>query len=189
MSDSPDDIDRNTQEQLFSIYLSEYEQLKAEQGQRIGFRDNLLYVTLGLFGAVFSYAVSDPKHAYALLVLPWVSFIMGWTYIMNDEKISTLGTYIRQQLEPQIKQLIQISNRDLFGWEYGHLNTKWRNQRKIFQLFVNLLTFCLSGLAALAVFWFKAAPLSLLMQSLIVTGCILLLILAIWLVLYAGFSE
>jgi hypothetical protein len=50
------------------ILLAEYNCLKAEQTQRIGFRDNLLYVTLGVFGAVVSFAVSDPSHYYAFLV-------------------------------------------------------------------------------------------------------------------------
>ncbi|WP_187329296.1 hypothetical protein [Halomicronema hongdechloris] len=33
--------------------------------------------------------MSDPTHYYALLVIPWVCLILGWTYVVNDEKISS----------------------------------------------------------------------------------------------------
>jgi hypothetical protein len=54
-------------QQMLEVYLQEYEKLKDEQTQRIGFRDNLLYVTLGVFGAVISFAVSSKSNYYALL--------------------------------------------------------------------------------------------------------------------------
>lgn len=34
-------------DQILEIFFKEYDNLKSEQAQRIGFRDNLLYVTLG----------------------------------------------------------------------------------------------------------------------------------------------
>ena len=46
-------------DQILEIFLKEYDKLKSEQAQRIGFRDNLLYVTLGIFGTVVSFAVSN----------------------------------------------------------------------------------------------------------------------------------
>jgi hypothetical protein len=61
----------NAQQQMLEVYLHEYEKLKDEQTQRIGFRDNLLYVTLGLFGTVISFALSNKTNYYALLVLPY----------------------------------------------------------------------------------------------------------------------
>jgi len=57
-------------DQILEIFFKEYDKLKSEQAQRIGFRDNLLYVTLGLFGTVVSFAVSNPANYYALLVVP-----------------------------------------------------------------------------------------------------------------------
>ena len=76
-------MDRN--EQTLQILLEEYRTLKAEQGNRIGFRDNLLYVTLGLFGAIASFALSSDENGPAFLVIPWVCFVLGWTYVVNDE--------------------------------------------------------------------------------------------------------
>jgi hypothetical protein len=42
---------------IFNIHLQEYAQLKQEQRQRIGLRDNLLYFTLGVYVAILGFAV------------------------------------------------------------------------------------------------------------------------------------
>ena len=140
------------------VLLAEYNCLKSEQAQRIGFRDNLLYVTLGVFGAVVSFAVSDPTHYYALLVIPWVCLILGWTYVVNDEKISSLGRYIRYTLVDKVKEHTGHEDLEtLFGWEIAHRSDKHRKRRKIQQLIVDEITFVVSGLIALAAFWYLVA--------------------------------
>ena len=90
------------QQKIFEVYFQEYSKLKEEQAQRIGFRDNLLYVTLALFGTVLAFALGDKANPYALLVLPWVSLVLGWTYLVNDQKISALGRYIRYTLVEKV---------------------------------------------------------------------------------------
>ncbi len=142
------------QDSALEVLLAEYNCLKTEQAQRIGFRDNLLYVTLGVFGAVVSFAVSDPSHYFALLVIPWVCLILGWTYVVNDEKISSLGRYIRYTLTDKVKELTNLEPQILFGWETAHRSDKHRKRRKIQQLVIDEITFVLSGIAALMVFWF-----------------------------------
>lgn len=89
---------------VLEIFFKEYDKLKLEQTQRIGFRDNLLYVTLGLFGTVVSFAVSNPSNHYAFLIIPWVCLILGWTYLVNDEKISAIGKYIRYKLVDKVRE-------------------------------------------------------------------------------------
>jgi hypothetical protein len=69
-------------QQMLEVYLQEYEKLKDEQTQRIGFRDNLLYVTLGVIGAIIAVAIpnkanDNQANYYALLVIPWVCLILG----------------------------------------------------------------------------------------------------------------
>jgi hypothetical protein len=95
--------------QLLEILLAEYNVLKTEQGQRIGFRDNIIYVTLGSFGAILSFAIADKVNYHALLLIPWVCVILGWTYLVNDDKISAIGRYIRDDLEKKIREF-QRSN-------------------------------------------------------------------------------
>jgi len=142
-------------DQILEIFFKEYDKLKSEQAQRIGFRDNLLYVTLGLFATIISFAVSNSTNYYALLVVPWVCLILGWTYVVNDEKISAIGRYIRYKLVDKVKE--HTGYRDLetlFGWEIAHRDDKHRKRRKIQQLIVDEITFVVSGLIALGAFWF-----------------------------------
>jgi hypothetical protein len=142
-------------DQILEIFFKEYDKLKSEQAQRIGFRDNLLYVTLGLFGTVVSFALSNSSNYYAFLVVPWVCLILGWTYVVNDEKISAIGRYIRYKLVDKVKEHTGYTNMEtLFGWEIAHRDDKHRKRRKIQQLIVDEITFVVSGVIALAAFWF-----------------------------------
>ena len=79
---------------LFKIYMEEYSKLKDGQRSRIGFRDNLIYVTLVSIGAILSYAIRDPKNYYVFLILPLSNFVLVWTWLLNDEKITSIRKYI-----------------------------------------------------------------------------------------------
>lgn len=141
-------------DQILEILLKEYDKLKSEQAQRIGFRDNLLYVTLGLLGTVVSFTFSNQNNYYALLVVPWICIILGWTYVVNDEKISSMGRYIRYKLVDKIKEHTGYDNLEtLFGWEIAHRDDNHRKRRKIQQLIVDEITFVVSGTISLVAFW------------------------------------
>ena len=145
-------------DQILEILLTEYDKLKSEQAQRIGFRDNLLYVTLGLFGAVISFAVSNPANYYALLVIPWVCLILGWTYVVNDEKISAIGKYIRLTLVDKVQEKTGCQDvESIFGWEIAHRSDNRRKRRKIEQLIIDEITFVISGIIALLAFYFLSS--------------------------------
>jgi len=72
-------------DQILEIFFKEYDKLKSEQAQRIGFRDNLLYVTLGLFATIISFAVSTSKvkehTGYTDL-----ETLFGWEFTHCDDK-------------------------------------------------------------------------------------------------------
>ena len=72
------------------LLLAEYQSIKDEQKARIGFRDNLLYVTLGVVAAVVA-AAAQAKQASMLLALPPVCVVVGWNYLVNDQKIYAIG--------------------------------------------------------------------------------------------------
>jgi len=144
---------RETTKSLIDINLCECQKLKDEQIARIAFRDNLIYVTLGVFGAVVSFALTDVTHYPALLVLPFVSLVLGWTYIVNDQKISSIGRYIRHDLSDLLHTL--VGTRDtapLFGWEVAHRDDQNRKARKRRQFVVDELTFVGSGAIGLVAY-------------------------------------
>jgi len=173
-------------QQILEVYLHEYEKLKEEQAQRIGFRDNMLYVTLGVFGAVLSFALSGKNNYYALLIVPWVCLILGWTYLVNDEKISAIGKYIRHTLMDKIKELTGNTDKEsIFGWEIAHRSDPRREQRKIEQLIIDEITFVLSGIVALIAFWILVSQPPLVVNILSAVEFFLLVILAVEIIIYA----
>ena len=100
----------NDKKTILQVFLLEYEKLKEEQLKRIEFRDQMIYITLGIFGGILSFALSNKTNLYALLVIPWVCLILGWTYIVNDEKISAIGKYIRLTLTEKVKTQTDYSD-------------------------------------------------------------------------------
>lgn len=132
------------------LLLAEYQTLKDEQKTRIGFRDNLLYVTLTIVAAVIA-ATAQAKRPDMLLALPPVCVVLGWTYLVNDEKISAIGRHIRHDLGPKLAQLAQVEY--AFTWETAHRSDSRRRQRKVIQCGIDLLAFCVVPLAGLTVYW------------------------------------
>ncbi|RKN12912.1 hypothetical protein [Streptomyces radicis] len=150
------------------LLMAEYDQIKEEQRARISFRDNLLYATLASMAAVVAAVLQADGRPGLLLLLPPVSVLLGWTYVVNDEKISAVGRYVREELAPRLAELSGGHEPPkVFGWEVRHRADDRRTTRKRLQLAVDLLTFCLAPIAALVVFWSSGAgPLSLLLVSL-----------------------
>jgi hypothetical protein len=150
------------QELAARLMVVEYEQLKEEQRDRIGFRDNLLYANLVALAAVVA-ATSTRGGAWLLLLLPPVSTVLGWTYVVNDEKVSAIGRYIRAELRAALGAMTDRAC--VFGWEEPGTD-RHRFARKRRQLCVDLLAFCVLPLAALVVFWATvAAPAPLVILS------------------------
>jgi hypothetical protein len=175
---------------MLEVYLQEYEKLKEEQAQRIGFRDNLLYVTIGVFGGILSFALSEKTHYYALLVIPWVCLILGWTYVVNDQKISAIGKYIRLTLVEKVKEKTGDTDYEsIFGWEIAHRSDERRKRRKIEQLIIDEITFVVSGLVTLGAFWFLVSQPPLAINILCWMEFLLLLVLGVEIVIYADLAK
>ncbi|MGV9280871.1 hypothetical protein [Streptomyces sp. NPDC003730] len=135
------------------LLLAEYESVKGEQRARIGFRDNLLYVTLAVVAAVIA-AAAQSERPSMLLALPPVCLVLGWTYLVNDQKISAIGLYVRDDLGPRLAGLAAHGHGfATFGWEAYHRTETRRRSRKAIQTLIDLTAFCAVPLAALIVFW------------------------------------
>jgi hypothetical protein len=175
---------------IIEIFLKEYDKLKSEQTQRIGFRDNLLYVTLGLFGTVLSFSISKPEYTPSLLLIPWLCLILGWTYLVNDEKISAIGKYIRLTLVEKVKDKTGYQDLTaLFGWEIAHRNDNRRKRRKIEQLIIDEITFVLSGLFALIAFWILNPTTTTPVLWISILEALLLMVLGMEIILYADLLK
>ncbi|MGG6268516.1 hypothetical protein ACQ4M3_25330 [Leptolyngbya sp. AN03gr2] len=175
---------------ILEVFLKEYDKLKTEQAQRIGFRDNLLYVTLGVFVAVVSFALSNPSNFAALLIIPWVCVILGWTYVVNDEKITAIGRYIRVTLAEKVKEKTGYPDSEsLFGWEIVHRIDEQRKRRKIEQLVIDEIAFVVSGIVAVGTFWVLVPQPGLAVRILSLVELLLLIVLGIEILVYANLAK
>ncbi|MDH6225666.1 hypothetical protein [Streptomyces sp. MJP52] len=133
------------------LLLAEYDRIKEEQKTRIGFRDNLLYFTLAGTTAVLAITFQSGE-VRLLLAAPVICLVLGWTYLANDEKISAVGCYIREQLAPRLAEL-SGTPRAVFGWETYHRTDAGRGTRKRLQAAVDLITYVALPLICLTAFW------------------------------------
>lgn len=129
----------------------EYEQLKEEQRLRIGTRDNLVYATIGALALIVGAAVQSGSSSFLLLVPP-VCVTLGWTYLANDDRITAIGSYVKDVLGPELARL-SSAKIELFAWERLHREDGGRPLRKACQLSVNLMLFCVTAIAALVIAW------------------------------------
>ena len=73
--------------------MAEYSQLRLEQTERIQSRDGFVNLTLVGVGALVAFGL-DTSRPISLLAIPWISLCFGWTFLVNDLKISRLGRYL-----------------------------------------------------------------------------------------------
>jgi len=180
---------QHKENQVLDIYLSEYDRLKHEQTQRMGFRDNLIYANLIAITGVVSIVADDIARIPVLLVLPMICIALGWTYLVNDEKISAIGRYIRYTLIENIQEAIQSQDRNIFGWEVAHRSDKRRMSRKIIQLIVDELVFVIPGFIAILIFWLNTSVTMLPLRWIAGIEVLFVLVLGIQVLSYADLKE
>lgn len=132
------------------VYKAEYDRLKAEQTQRIQFRDNLLMAHLTVVGALIGFIVANDKNPfihYAYLIIPWTSSIIGWAYLNNDILISNIRDYLRDDLSARLKSCFEV--RQPFKWEHDVGNTTLWRVRKSVQSMMDAATFSVPSFGAL----------------------------------------
>ncbi|HUR03257.1 MAG TPA: hypothetical protein VM347_12000 [Nonomuraea sp.] len=141
-------------EHAVKALLSEYDALKAEERQRIGVRGQLLYATLTAVAGI-STVTTTVGRLELLLLLPLAATVLGWAYVTNDHKITTIGRYVRARLGPRLIGLVDegSSDIDLFKWEKYHREDPLRPSRKRLQLAADLAAFCVPSLTALTLLW------------------------------------
>lgn len=131
-----------------------------------------MYVNLTATGAVTVYALGEHgARLPALLIIPWVNLILGWSYLVNDQKISAIGQYLRRDFGLRILEFVNAAPETLkalhwnlppslcehpvlFGWEVMHRRDPDRESRKTVQLWIDEITFTAPGFVALFAFEF-----------------------------------
>ncbi|MFC9249815.1 hypothetical protein [Amycolatopsis thailandensis] len=140
-------------EQEREILLAEYEALKSEQTSRIVLRDRLMYAALAALAATLALVVQPAGHEYLLLLLPLVCVVLGWTYFVNDQKITAISRYLGGKLAPLLRVRTHRGGRVL-AWESVHRGDPLRRLDKSMQLVVELLMFVAPALSSVVLYWF-----------------------------------
>jgi hypothetical protein len=136
---------------LIDVLLTEYEQLKKEQNYRLRTRDYLPVAVLASSGAIVAAMFNFSNRVDLLLLIPVITVILGWIYLTNDEKISSIGKYIRTSISSRISSL--LSEPGIFGWENFHRSDSRRFLRKVSQFVIDIFSFGVLPTSALVAFW------------------------------------
>lgn len=91
------------------------------------------------YTAVLAITVQS-RQTQLLLAVPVICLVLDWTYLVNDEKISAVGCYIRDRLGPRLAEL-SGAHGAVFGWEIYHRDDASRTTRKRLQTAVDLFTY------------------------------------------------
>ncbi|MFG3100094.1 hypothetical protein ACGFZL_06200 [Streptomyces sp. NPDC048182] len=169
------------------LLLTEYDRLKDEQRGRIAFRDNLIYAMLASAAAVLAAALRSGFEAGFLLILPPVSLLLGWTYLVNDQKISAMGEYIRNTLAPRLASTAGTEE-EVFGWETAHRSDTRRVWRKRLQLAADLTAFTVTPAAAITAY-LLSGPLTGMLVAITVLEAVAVCVLGLQIVLYADLAS
>ncbi|MEU8609366.1 hypothetical protein AB0C29_15320 [Actinoplanes sp. NPDC048791] len=130
------------------VLRDELKVLKDEQRDRIRARDALVYSVIVAIAAVAG--GTRLAGAAVPLLLPPICLALGWTYLVNDQKITEIGRYLRTDLAPRLSTLVGA---DVLRWETAHRSDRRRRQRKAVQLGIDLMVFVLPALTALGWYW------------------------------------
>ncbi len=130
------------------VLRDELKVLKDEQRDRIRARDNLIYSVIVAIAAVAG--GTRLAGAAVPLLLPPIALALGWTYLVNDQKVTAIGRYLRTDLAPRLSALVGA---DVLRWETAHRSDHRRRQRKGIQLGVDLVVFVLPAAAAIGWYW------------------------------------
>lgn len=110
-------------------HLAEYNALKAEQRDRIKYRDGLFFAAFVFYGALGAYALQPSSPVDIWLLLGFVAGLAGHMYQENEVKISGIRDFLKKEHKVHLK------------WETEIDSEKRRWVRKLFQTVVDILAF------------------------------------------------
>ncbi|HJQ34937.1 MAG TPA: hypothetical protein VJ866_22500 [Pyrinomonadaceae bacterium] len=151
-------------ELAIQAHLEEFSALRAELLELIKWRENLIFFSLAISGALFSFAFSSqssnsaeslsPKLAL-YLVSPLAS-VIGGLWMTNTWRIRRIGLYIRDVTTPRLNAALESFDSKVhmggvikvFEWQASSHRIFYQWPRLLFEWMVLVTTFVLSGVTA-----------------------------------------
>lgn len=154
---------------VFQAHLAEYSALRQELLELVKWRDRLVFLSLGVSGALFSFALTagDPPGSskfsryMALHLIAPLAFEFGGLYIVAQRRIYRIGIYFREVLVPKVDGLLaypeapsDIAMFQAFRWELPANREPLTWKRRLVEWFVLISAFSLSGVMGQLLIWF-----------------------------------
>jgi hypothetical protein len=134
--------------------LAEYSALRAEIIQMEQIQSNVFVLQLTAIAAILSFSLSSHARTGFLLIVPVVSYALSRRYLLTDEIMNRISTYIAEELAPKTQG-------DL-GWEEWNRTqvrqARLRRQRepRLYQRFSDLIgpvPLVFAWISVLALIW------------------------------------
>ncbi|MEP1765537.1 MAG: hypothetical protein ABJJ53_02615 [Sulfitobacter sp.] len=109
--------------------LAEFAEVKAEQRDRIKFRDGLFYAAFAAYGGLGGYALLPASPVDAWIILAFVASLLGHLYLENEVKISGIRDFLKAQYPNELV------------WEAQIEKEAWRRLRKRIQAIIDVIAF------------------------------------------------
>jgi hypothetical protein len=142
------------QSSALAVALAQYAALKAEQLERIRYREHLIYLMIFSSGAVLAFALHAAQQATAVLVLPLLGFLFGWPYVIADRATSRVGEFLRTAVEPELADMVDHGReRRMLSWEFRHPSDQFYRLQKRVTWAYEMLLFAVLPASATIVFF------------------------------------
>lgn len=145
------------------IHLAEYSALREEILQLIKWRDGLVFISLGITGALFSFTFSKDmspllatRQWTPLYLVTPLSSLVGGLWMVNTWRINRLGLYIKEILTKRIEAILNSGlagdalhrEKTVLEWQSSDQRNKYHWERRLLSSYVYISTFVVSGIAA-----------------------------------------
>ncbi|PYV69821.1 MAG: hypothetical protein DMG96_33005 [Acidobacteria bacterium] len=145
------------------VHLSEYSALRQEILEMIKWRERLVFLSLGISGALFSFAFSADRavpgplmsRRMALYVVPPLAGAIGGLWMVNARRIYRISVYIRDVLAPKLNDLLsqptatrRATTFEFLTWESSRERVMHKWSRRLLEWVVLLAAFVLTGAVA-----------------------------------------
>lgn len=151
----------DTSKVAIDIHLAEFAALREELLAMIKWRDQLVFISLTIAGALFTFAFSSnsspPANApvsrqLALYLIAPLSSAIGGIYLVNTLRIRRIGSYIRNVIRPRVNALLASTSAvdmapqyEVLSWEVSsdRITAKW--SRRILEWIILVTSFVFTG--------------------------------------------
>ncbi|MGB7590299.1 MAG: hypothetical protein WCD04_04915 [Terriglobia bacterium] len=144
-------------------HLAEFSALRQELLEMIKWRERLVFLSLGISGALFSFAFSAGSAAggaslsreMALYLVPPLAAATGGLWLVNAWRIHRIGSYIRDVLAAKVNTLLSHAPSpgpaaafEAFSWESSSQRIMHKWSRRLLEWVVLLSAFVFAGVVA-----------------------------------------